>query len=313
MNQTSPVLRDTDAIYVGVDGGGSRCRVRIVDASGRHLSSAEGGSSNVYLDFEAAIAVIERTVEDARNSLCSVTGDSSKFHGGFGLAGVSSPLVASRVATRLQSSFDRLAVTSDATIACLGAHAGADGGIVIAGTGSGAVLRLNGRDTSFGGRGFLLGDDGSGAVMGRHAWRRALRAHDGMEPTTALLLALMADFANDPVAVISWGRKATSAEFAAFAPQILAAAATGDTAALALADEAARAIAELVSALVQRGAPRVSLVGGLATALASFLPQDTHTRLSPPLLDALDGALILAGAPIATSADKRQTVPEGWT
>nr|WP_282587915.1 BadF/BadG/BcrA/BcrD ATPase family protein [Lichenifustis flavocetrariae] len=285
------------SLYVGIDGGGSRCRVRVVDGAGHLVSSAEGGSANVYLDFENALAVIERTVEVA----CSSLGPSAQCHAGIGLAGVSSPAVATRVATRLQHAFGRLAVTNDAVIACLGAHAGADGGIVIAGTGSGAVLRLNGSDTNFGGRGFLLGDDGSGAVVGRQAWRRALRALDGMEPRTALLSDLLSRFADDPVAVIAWGRQATSAEFAAFAPQILAAAAIGDAAALAIAVEAGRAIAELATALVQRGAPRVSLVGGLASALGPHLPEDTRMRLSPPLLDALDGALLLAGAPVATS------------
>ena len=46
--------------------------------------------------------------------------------------------------------------------ACIGAHAGADGGLVIAGTGSAAIARVRGKETIIGGRGFALGDDGVG-------------------------------------------------------------------------------------------------------------------------------------------------------
>jgi len=52
--------------------------------------------------------------------------------------------------------------------------------LVIAGTGSAAVARVGGqRGRVIGGRGFLLGDDGSIARVGAEAIRAALRAHDG--------------------------------------------------------------------------------------------------------------------------------------
>ena len=45
--------------FIGVDGGGTRCRVQVADAEGRPVGAAEGGSANVYLDFAGAIATIE--------------------------------------------------------------------------------------------------------------------------------------------------------------------------------------------------------------------------------------------------------------
>lgn len=288
--------------FVGVDGGGTRCRVRVVDAVGRLVGAAEGGSANVYLDVDGAFATIEATVQQGLAALGrSAAVDASRMSLGLGLAGVSSDAVAARVWTALSRRFGRVTVRNDAVIACLGAHAGQDGGLVIAGTGSAAVLRLAGRDVNFGGRGFLLGDDGSGAVMGRQAWRCALRAHDGLDVMTPLLDALMSEFAHDPVAVIEWGRNATSGQFAAYAPRILAAAAAGDAAALPIVTAAARAVGELVEALGRRGAPRIALVGGLAVPLGPWLSSSTVAWLAPPLRDALDGALLLAGAPLRSA------------
>ena len=288
---------DRSSLFFGVDGGGSRTRVRIADARGHTIAFAEGGSANVYLAYETALATIGETLTRAGDIAGLDASHMREAALGLGLAGISSDTVGERVARHFADRFGRVVARNDAVIACLGAHAGQDGGLVIAGTGSAAVLRLDGRDVTFGGRGFLLGDDGSGAVMGRQIWRRALRAHDGLEPMTPLLHELMAEFGHDPVAVIAWGRHATSGQFGTYAPRILAAAQTDDHAAKAVVEEASRAIAELVEALFARAAPRVSLVGGLAQPLLPTLPATVCARLHPPLQDALTGALLLAGAP----------------
>lgn len=259
------------------------------------LGAADGGSANVYLALEAALAGIEDSLRRATADAGLDAAIWRRAALGLGLAGVSSETIAARVASVFSPHFARVVVRNDAVIACLGAHAGQDGGLVIAGTGSAATLRLAGEDVAIGGRGFLLGDDGSGAVMGRQIWRRALRAHDGLEEETPLLRSLMAEFDRDPVAVITWGRHATSRDFGSYAPRILAAAHDGDAAAAAVVSDASHAIAELVDALVRRDAPRISLVGGLAAPLQPFLSQTTRARLQPPLGDALDGALVLAG------------------
>lgn len=280
-----------DAAFAGVDGGGTRCRVRVRDGSGRWLGAAEGGAANVYQDFEQAVATIEATVARA---LAETGLTRDHVHLGLGLAGVSAPAVADRVCAAL-SGFRRVVTAHDGVIACLGAHGGDDGGLVIAGTGSVAVLRLHGQTVSVGGRGFFLGDDGSGAWLGRAALRRALRAADGLEPSSALLDALLGRFGDDPVALIAWARTAPSHAFAALAPGVFAAATAGDQVGGALVADAAAAIGELIKTLMRRGAPRVSLVGGMADAITPFLAQPLRDCLAPPLADPLEGALLLAG------------------
>lgn len=289
MEPNRPVL------FVGVDGGGSRCRVRVRDASGALVAVAEGGAANVYLEFDAGLRTIRDSIRSALASLPDV--DRVDLRLGLGLAGVSSPDIAAAVARNL-ADLGPATVRHDGEAACIGAHAGADGGLVVAGTGSAALARVGGQVLALGGRGFILGDDGSGARLGLEAWRHALRAHDGFEPHTALTRALMAEHDGEAFSVVRWGRTARSLDFAACVPTVFAHAHGGDPLALDLIGATARAVAELGAAVVRLGVPRVALVGGLAAPLRPYLPQPFAAILSEPIHDALDGALLMAGCPL---------------
>ena len=289
-------MRLPGTVFVGVDGGGTGCRARICDAQGQTLAEAQGAAANVYLDFDRAIAALQATI---RTGLDRAGLENAPLSIGCGLAGVSSDAVAARVRQALLP-LGEVSVTNDGVTACIGAHGGGHGGLVITGTGSVAVLRFGGMVTTFGGRGFHLGDDGSGARMGRDLWHKTLRAYDGLEPWTPLLRRTMAQFEDDPVAVIAWARNAPSHQFASHAPQVFAAADERDPAAVDLVSRAAAAIAELISALHDRGAPRISIAGGMAAAMEPYLNPVAASRLSARLADALSGALILAGAPACT-------------
>jgi glucosamine kinase len=58
---------------------------------------------------------------------------------------------------------------------------------------------------------------------------------------------------------------------------------------------AAEHIDDLVRELFALGAPRLTLIGGLATPMEAWLAPDVRRRLSPPLGDAIAGAMALAG------------------
>lgn len=281
--------------FAGVDGGGSTCRVRVRDEHGALLGEAVGGAANVYLAFEAALRTIHQTLDEAAGMAGLGRGD---LRVGLGLAGISSDAVANRVGAALEG-FGEVRISNDADVACLGAHGGRDGGLIVAGTGSIGVARVAGRRIAIGGRGFILGDDGSGARLGLAAIRAALRAHDGLDEASPLTTALMTRFDHDPVAVIEWGRAAASSAYAALAPLVAAAARDGDPVALPLMAEAVAAFATLAAALRRTGATRLSFVGGLSATLLPFLPAELAASFAPPLHDALDGALILAGFPPA--------------
>ena len=109
------------------------------------------------------------------------------------LAGASEPekLAAAKQA---RYPFRSAVITTDARAACIGAHQGGDGGIVIAGTGSIGWAILNGREYRVGGWGFPLSDEGSGAWIGFAALKQLLWAHDGTRDWTDLLKSRLRTF-----------------------------------------------------------------------------------------------------------------------
>ena len=150
---------------------------------------------------------------------------------GVGLAGLSSAQDAARVAAALPG-WARVEVANDAVTACIGANGSGDGGLIIAGTGTAGIARIAGAAKIVGGRGFLLGDDGSGARIGADAVRAALRAFDGLEPMSGLSRALLAKFDSDPLRMMKWAQTAKPGDYGAFAPQVFEAARAGESGAL---------------------------------------------------------------------------------
>jgi len=153
-----------------------------------------------------------------------------------------------------------------------------------------------------GGRGFLLGDDGSAARVGADAIRAALRAHDRLGPTSPLTQEVMRRFRDDPLVAIQWAISARPAGYGAFAPLAFECAGAGDEIALAIVSAAARAVDALIRAVQALGAERVALVGGLSGAIRPYLEAPSQAALRRPLFDAVDGAILLAGGVLPANA-----------
>jgi glucosamine kinase len=166
---------------------------------------------------------------------------------------------------------DDVIVFPDAQIALDDAFSEGPGVLLIAGTGSVAFGR--GPDGAFqrcGGWGPVIGDEGSGAWIGRRAVNVAAASADGREPETALVDALLTAIeADDPAAMIPWAARATPAQFAELAPVVLRVAANGDLRAntlLAMAvEELVLHVRTLARALFvdERAAVPLALSGGL--------------------------------------------------
>jgi glucosamine kinase len=287
----------TVQFFLGVDGGGTRCRARLRDASGGEIGRAIGPASNIYLDFEEAMQVVRDTIEAA---IAPGTAKGA-IALGLSLAGISDAEEAKRVAAALPG-FARVVAVNDAVAACVGANGLGDGGLIIAGTGSAGIARVGDKTTIIGGRGFWLGDDGSAARLGEAALRATLRALDGLELTSGLSQALARHFDDDPLRMSRWASDAKPSDYGAFAPQILDVARSGDARALEIVGEAADAIATLANTLRVLGAERIALVGGFGEPLRPFLPPDVTKLLSRPQRDAVDGAILLAGGTLAEDA-----------
>jgi glucosamine kinase len=273
-------------ICIGVDGGGTGCRGVLADASGRVLARAEAGPANIAFDPDTAHANLRRLFEALTAQIGGA--DPAQVSAVLGLAGANVPQAAARLSGHL--GFARHRIVSDALTTTFGALRGADGIVAAMGTGSVLGVVRHGQFAQYGGRGFVLGDEGSGAVLGRALLARALRAADGFDPMTPLLRAVLDEFGGAE-GVIAFGIRATPAEFARFAPRLVA---SDDPAAHLLFDTAAQQIAAMIDHLQGAAALPVVFLGGLGPAYAARLQGRWDIR--PAQGTALDGALLLAQA-----------------
>lgn len=279
-------------LFIGLDGGGTSCRARIEDHEGRYLGSGVAGAATTRLGVESSLAAMTKASLAAAQDAGLGPDALACMHAGAGLAGIGRQGIREEL-SRARHPFRSIAFASDAWIACLGAHDGGDGGIVIAGTGSIGFAIVNGREHRIGGYGFPISDEGSGAEIGLHAIRLSLRAHDGRLAHTPLSRDLMSRFGNDPFAAIAWAERASATEFASFAPRVLEHAESDDPVALQIASNAARQIGAMVVNLAAV-TPRVCLLGGLAGPMRKWLEPHVQQALTPPVHDAVAGALLLA-------------------
>jgi glucosamine kinase len=295
MGIANKALPEASTLLLGVDGGGTRCRARLCAAGGVKLAEAVGGPANIRYGLEESFAAIFQTGSRCLEQAGLSARDLPRIVACLALAGASEPSCRA-AAQRHAHPYRAAVVTTDAHAACVGAHGGRDGGVIIVGTGSIGWAELGGRRARIGGWGPALSDEGSGAWLGGEAMRRVLWAHDGRIAWTGLLRTLHARFQCDPHAIVRWSSQATARELAELAPIIVEQAAENDPVAVDLMREAAAHIDALVMRLRVLGAQRVALMGGLAKAIETRLPAETRRRLVQPDGDALDGALRLAGA-----------------
>ena len=282
-----------DPLFIGVDGGGTGCRARIEDAQGCLLGTGIAGPAALRIGVDRALAEVVKACRVALEEAGLGSNALSSVHAAVGLAGVGRKGVLEQLVLRPHP-FRSVVYAHDATIACIGAHGARDGGIVIVGTGSVGFAVVGGREVRVGGYGFPISDEGSGADLGLHAIRLALRAYDKRAVETSLTRDVMMRFHNDPFEAVAWMDHATATDYAIFAPLVMRHADAGDPVARRIIRDAAEQIDELVRRLSDCGASRVALLGGLASSMQPWLAPDVQRRLVPVEGDAVDGALHLA-------------------
>lgn len=270
-------------LFLGIDGGGTGCRAALADTQGRILGEGSAGPANVNTDMEGARQnILEATLQALSGSGASM-GD---LCAALGLAGANVSGAAQRLAGALP--FARVQIVSDAITAARGALGRLDGIVAAMGTGSVFAVSRDGTLRQYGGRGFVLGDEGSGAVLGRTLLAEALRAEDGFATLTPLLRAVLAEFGGAEGA-IAFATRARPVDFAALAPRVVA---QDDPAARRLFDLAAEEVGRIIAVLQQGGSLPVVFLGGLAPHYAARLSARWETRAA--LGSSLDGAVQMA-------------------
>jgi glucosamine kinase len=290
-------LRDRQ-YFLGIDGGGSKCKARLEDAEGNLLAETVAGPANPVRDYALAIASINEACQSVYKLAGLPLGAMANTSLGMGLAGINLPHCRQAMLA-WSHPFAELNLSTDLHIACLGAHGSQNGAIVIVGTGSSAMVTKDNKSFEYGGHGFLLGDKGSGAWFGAQAVRWVLESFDGLTTTSHFTHALC-QFAHcySATELAEKYLSASPAQFAQFAPLIFDFAEQQDEVALALVREGASYLSALSRQLLHHQPSRLAFIGGLAERVKPWLDADIQQQVSRALQPPECGAVLLAKQPI---------------
>jgi glucosamine kinase len=273
-------------LFLGIDGGGTGCRAAVADGFGRILGQGHAGPANIASDVSGAR---DNILLAAREALTAATGSDlglSQLTAGLALAGANAAGAAG--ALRAALPFLRLRIETDAYGAVKGALGGLDGIVAAIGTGSVFASQRTGVIRQVGGWGLVLGDEGSGARLGRSLLAAAVGAVDGFRAMTPLLRAVLDEHGGSE-GVIALSLAARPADFAALAPRILS---SDDATARELMAQADADVAVSIGILQGDAALPVTFIGGLGPTYAARLAG--RWEIVPARGTALDGALMLA-------------------
>lgn len=262
--------RSTTLYSIGIDGGGTRTRAVLVDGAGNVRGSGFAGPSNPHsagptAAGRAVLLAAKRALTAARASRREVA---LVALGAAGLADLASRRSMHDALSR-EFAAAKIHVTTDAELALAASGERADCGpkvAVIAGTGSIALgCDKKGTRVRAGGYGYRIGDEGSGAWIGREALARAQRAIDGRAAKTALVDALCETLRcrREDLRLAAHRAAESASSLAALVPIVALAADDGDVASAALLRLAGTQLAELaacVDARVRRSSSRKAAV-----------------------------------------------------
>ncbi len=277
---------------LGFDGGGTGCRAALATASGDLVGHGKSGPANIRTDLSGARGNI---VEAARRAFADAGADPDRMSetpAVLGLAGSNVGTYARQLEAILP--FRQARVETDALIALEGAVGSGDGAIAVLGTGTAYMARRKGVTRSVGGWGFQVGDQGSGARIGRDLLESTLLAHDGVRAASPLTRQTMNAFRDDPQRLVEFTTTASPGDFGGFAPKVFEHAGKADAVAQAIIDKAVADVEVSLAALDLDGAAPLCLLGGLAPIYAPRLSPAYRQMLKPPLQDALGGAVAMA-------------------
>lgn len=287
---------------IGVDGGGSGTRALVQRTSGEAVGTGAAGPSalgqGIPQAWDHILSAIRRAFAAGGESVpgwgrCALAA---------GLSGVSHAPWRDAFLAR-DPGFGQLDLESDSFTMLLGAHGGAPGAIVIAGTGSIAeALRADGSRATVGGWGFRVDDEGSGGWLGLQAVRHGLAAFDGRAHAGALARRVWMHCGDERESLLAWCQTAGQFEFAQLARAVFECEAD-DPAAAGLLQRATEALEELALAVDPRGRLPIAVAGSVGERLAPRMRPFVRGRLVTAREGAAAGALMLARRALAQTEE----------
>ncbi len=277
---------------IAIDGGGTSCRAAVADADGRIVGRGEHGAANVSTDLPAAIDNIAAAAGKALADAGIADVQLADLPALLGLAGFNVDEDTRSTAARLP--FARCVFEDDVVIALQSALGDTDGVVAVLGTGSVYMARSGDTITKRGGWGFMVGDQASGAWLGRAVLRETLLAHDRLRAHTPLSQAVLDEFGGDPATLVRFAQQAKPGSFARFAPMVFDHADNNDVIARDLVDDAVAHIDAVLETLVWPKCPQLCLTGGLAKFYYGRIGERFRAMLREPQAETLAGAVQLA-------------------
>ncbi len=181
-------INSTHNLYLGVDGGGTKTHVVLVNNNKEIICEGFAGPSNpLRVGVEDAVSTIVKAI----NSVCdkSFINPNNIVSATLGLAGVRR----ADLRERIRQSFTKnlriknVEVVTDAEIALFGTTLGEAGLVIISGTGSICYGRdENGKTAVAGGWGPIAGDEGGGISIAKQALMAIAKSLDGRGKPTKL-------------------------------------------------------------------------------------------------------------------------------
>jgi len=295
------------AIYLGIDGGGTKTTCAVGDEHSVIGIATSGGSNVTRVGEERAREALHAAVGQAC-VLAKV--DPAQIESAcVGLSGAGRAEVRDAVARMMGEVIGgRVQVVSDLETTLEAAFGGGPGVITIAGTGSIAYGRdARGQTVRWGGWGWAISDEGSGQWVGRRAVSVVLGAKDAGEDPTLLETILKLWKLTTLDELVRSANASPPPDFASLFPLVLAASETGDRLALGVLNEAGIELAALARNPIRRlfagaGNVPVAMSGGVFRQSAvvrkvfynAVIAEFPHANVRPDVVEAVQGALALA-------------------
>ncbi len=220
-------------LYLGVDGGGTKTHVVLINNKKDIVCESFAGPSNpLRVGIETAVTNIAEALNSACDSILKSPGDITSAV--IGLAGVRRADLRERIRQRIVESLEIpvTKVVTDAEIALFGTTLGKSGLVIISGTGSICYGKNSkGKTATAGGWGPIAGDEGGGISIAKEALQAIAKALDGRGKKTALNEVATEYFrASTPedLIVAIYSPQMDSKRLAGFAKYVVKIAANGD-------------------------------------------------------------------------------------